>query len=287
MALSRSKNVRQRPEQLVAAAGRGLAGAQQREHGRHDRGSFRLVGDVRGDHLGDLGAGRLHVVGLEQAGARPDHLAERPERDPFAVGRRAAVVPPDALDHPVDVLQELPGEPALADPGLAGDRDEADAALAGGGVEQVLEQAQLRIAADERRLEPIRAAQALALAHDPQRDPGGDRRLLALEDLVAGRLEGDRAGGGPMCRLADEHPAGRGDGLESRRRVDQVAGDHPLVAGAEGDRGFAGQDAGPGLDAGRERADRVDQLERRPERPARRRPRERPERPRRPSRRRR
>ena len=47
--------------------------------------------------------------------ARPDHLAERPERDALAVRGRAALVPPDVLDDAVDVLQELPGEAALAD----------------------------------------------------------------------------------------------------------------------------------------------------------------------------
>src|SRR6185312_6091675 len=98
-----------------------------------------------------LGPGRLRVVGLEQPGARPDHLAERPERDAFAVGGGAAVVPPDTLDHAVDVLEELPGQPALADPGLASDRDEPGTLLARGRVEQVLEEAELLVATDERR----------------------------------------------------------------------------------------------------------------------------------------
>ena len=62
-----------------------------------------------------------------------------------------------------------------------------------GGVEQVLEQPQLVVAADERRLEGVRAAAAAALGDDPQGAPGRDRGRLALERLLAGRLEGDGA----------------------------------------------------------------------------------------------
>ena len=54
---------------------------------------------------------------------------------------------------------------------------------------------------------------------------------------------------------------GSGDGLEPRRRVDEVPRDHPLVRGAERHRGLAGQDAGACLEARAERLDGVDQLE--------------------------
>ena len=141
--------------------------------------------------------------------ARADHLAQRPERDALAVGGRAALVPPDGLDHAVDVLQELPGQAALADARLTRDRHEPGPALARRRVEQVLEQAQLVVAADERRLEPLVATPAAALRDDPQRAPGGDRRGLALEQLLAGRLERDRARRGALGRLADEHGARR------------------------------------------------------------------------------
>jgi hypothetical protein len=62
-------------------------------------------------------------------------------------------VPEDGVDHAIHVLEELPREAALADAGLAGDRYEPDAAIPGGRVEEVLEQPQLGVAADERRLE--------------------------------------------------------------------------------------------------------------------------------------
>ena len=207
-----------RPEELVATAGRGVADAQQREHRRLDPGAFALVRDVRREHLRDLRPGRLRVVRLEEAGARPDHLAERPERDPLAIGRRAAVVPPDAFDDAVDVLEELPRQPALADPGLARDRDEPGALLAGGGVEEVLEQAQLLVATDERRLEPVAPAETLALADDAQGEPGRHRQLLALQDLVGDGLEGDRAGRGSLGGVADEDRAGRAPRSGAARR---------------------------------------------------------------------
>ena len=126
-------------------------------------------------------------------------------------------MPPDLLDDAVEVLLELPGEPALADARLADERDEARASLAPDRVELLLEEAQLVGPADERRLERVRAARAAALADDTDRQPGGDRRGLALEFLVAGRLELDRGLGGDPRRLADEHAAGRRHRLEPRR----------------------------------------------------------------------
>ena len=71
--------------------------AQQREEGGLDPGSLGLVRDVCGEHGRDGGPGRRLVVGLLETGATPDHLAERPERDPVAVRRATAVVPPDGF----------------------------------------------------------------------------------------------------------------------------------------------------------------------------------------------
>ncbi len=119
-------------------------------------------------------------------------------------------MPPDRVDQAVDVLEELPGQPGLADAGRADDADQAGAALAGRGVEQVLEQAELVVAADERRLERVLAVAAADLGDDPSRAPGCDRRRLALEVLLAGLLEGDRLAGGALGRLADEDRAGLG-----------------------------------------------------------------------------
>jgi hypothetical protein len=78
--------------------------------------------------------------------------------------------------------------------------------------------------------------------------------------LIPGRLEGNRPARGTLSRLPDENRA-RGSGrLQPARGIDEVARDHPLVGRPEGDGGFAGEDAGPGCDAGSERLDRVDEL---------------------------
>ena len=108
------------------------------------------------------------VVRLGQSGAPADHLAERPERDPLAVRRRAAAVPVDVLEHAVDVLLELPGQAALADAPGPADRDEPRPAVAARSRRAAsLSVPQLLVTADERRLRQVRPALAAAL---------GDRR---------------------------------------------------------------------------------------------------------------
>jgi hypothetical protein len=57
--------------------------------------------------------------------------------------------------------------------------------------EEVLEQEEVLVAADEGRLEGLPVA-ATDLGHDAERPPGGHRRGLALSSLFAGRLECDR-----------------------------------------------------------------------------------------------
>ena len=69
------------------------------------------------------------------------------------------------------------------------DADEPGLALAGRGVEQVLELPQLLVAADERRLERVGPVAAAALRDDAQGAPGRDGAGLALERLLARRLE--------------------------------------------------------------------------------------------------
>ena len=212
------------------------------------------------ERLRDLRASRRLVVGLEQAGTPPDHLAERPEADALAVGRAPPDMPVGRVDHAVDVLRELPAETGLADAGGADDRDESGAPFAARRMEQVLEQAQLIVAADERCLKRLRPVASTELRDDPERPPGRHRDRLALERLLARFLERDRARCGAVGRLADEDRARRRGGLEARGRVHEVARDHALVRRSERDRRFAGQDTGTGLDGRPERADGVDEL---------------------------
>ena len=117
-------------EQDVATAGRRRLEAQQREEGRLDPAAI----VVAGTYSATVALIRSRVVGfvvrLGQASPPADHLAERPERDPLAVGRRPAAVPVDRLADPVDELLELPGKARLADAARSRDRDEAGPPIA-------------------------------------------------------------------------------------------------------------------------------------------------------------
>ena len=138
----------------------------------------------------------------------------------------------------------------------------------------VLEVPQLVVAADERRLQALRPVAAAPLGDDPQRAPGRDRSLLALQRLLAGRFEEDREVGGPLRRLADEDRARRCDGLEPGCGVHEVARDHALVGGPDRHGRLAGQDRGATLEplvTGRasQLADRLDELQAGPNGPLR------------------
>ena len=95
--------------------------------------------------------GRLaRAFGLEDSGLRLDDLPERPERDAFAVRKRAAVAPVDEPElSRLDRLEELEDQPALADPGDADERQELRRALARDADERLAEKVELPLAADE------------------------------------------------------------------------------------------------------------------------------------------
>ena len=111
----------------------------------------------RGVQLGQRGR-RLLVLGDPAAHAH--HVRERPVGHALAVREAASAVPVDGLGDAVEVLVELPREPRLADAGDAGHRDEVRLLLVRGGVEELLDLAQLAVAADERRLEALRLERA-------------------------------------------------------------------------------------------------------------------------------
>ena len=154
-------------------------------------------------------------------------------------------MPVRALADPVEVLLELPGQPMLPDPGLTDDRDQARLALPPGGVEQVLDQAQLLVTAHERRFQRALATGAAAQGLDAERVPGLDRGRLALQQLLAGLLVRDGLVGRPPGGLPHQDRSGRRRALEARGGVDQVAGDHGLAGCPHGGGRFPGQDRGP------------------------------------------
>src|SRR5689334_25438599 len=111
----------------------------------------------RGAQLRQGGVARLL---LADACAHAHHLGKRPVGDALAVGEAAAAVPPDLVDQAVDVLLELPRETRLADPRDPDDGDEMRLALFGARVEELLDEPQLPVASDERRLEALRLQRA-------------------------------------------------------------------------------------------------------------------------------
>src|SRR4029077_19691069 len=151
----------------------------------------------------------LQRVVVGDSGRSLDHLGHRPIGHAFSVGEAAAAEHRRAFE-PVD---ELPREPALAYPGLAVQRDEGRVAVANGRLEGVLEQVELGLAADERRLErPHRAARLegsddtadgdrLRPAPQPQRrprPPARPRTSVASSGSSATRPRTRRAAVGPM-----------------------------------------------------------------------------------------
>ena len=99
----------------IAAELRFAGEAEEREEVRLDPRLVARAGERVLDGLVDLGRDLVRRVLLEDAGLRLDDLAERPERDPVAVGEAAALAPGDELGVGVDDPVELVDEPALPD----------------------------------------------------------------------------------------------------------------------------------------------------------------------------
>ena len=155
-----------------------------------------------------MAAAESRLLAFDDAGTHADHLGECPERDALAVGEAAAAVPPDAFLDAVHVLEELPPEPRLADPGDAGHGDELRAPLVDRGVEELLDETKLAVPPDEGRLEARRLERAAAARGHAERAPECDLLGLTLEVVLSGR--GVRDGGlrRSLGRLTDEDGAG-------------------------------------------------------------------------------
>ena len=131
-------------------------------------------------------------------------------------------------------------------------------------MEELLDQAQLRVAADELGLKAVpidigRGRQHLDCA------PQLKRLGLALERVAPRVLVGDHGRGHLACDVVDEHRSGVGGALNAGRRVDAVANDHALLAVQHGC--LAGDDARAGAEVrgshpASERRHRFDELER-------------------------
>ena len=96
------------------------------------------------DRLVDLRRDLLRRVLLEDARLRFDDLAERPERDPVAVGEAAPLAPGDELRVGLDDAVQLVDETTLADAGDADEREELRRPCVAGALEGVPDDASSR-----------------------------------------------------------------------------------------------------------------------------------------------
>ena len=212
-------------------------------------------------------ARRGGLLVLRDPAPHPDHVRQRPIGHSLAVGQTASPVPVHLVDDPVEVLVELPREARLADPRDPGHRDQVRPPVLGGTVEELLDQLQLALAADERRLQPGRLERAADARDDPQRARQRHRLGLAFQLLLPGALVDDRLLGRPARHLTDEHRARLGRRLDPRGGVDEVARHHPLALGADRHRRFTRQHTRPRLQRRIQLRDRRDEVERRSHRP--------------------
>jgi hypothetical protein len=207
-----------------------------------------VVGKRIGDRLPQLLLRPLRTVPLEDRRMRFHDLADRPKRDAVTVGK-ATSLPPEHRAVRGERAEELEGEPALADPRNPHQRHELRLAIVARALRGVEQEGELLLAADQLRASGLHDVDA-ELRSGRDRLPGPnwiglpfrlDRFRLAVIDEVAG---------GAIRRFADEDAVHRRGGLEARRRVDDVAGRHPLPSqgtGAERDQRLAGVDRDPQL----------------------------------------
>ena len=200
-------------EEILLVAGLVLGEAEEvRQPGLDEAPLLRRRGCLRQRRL-ELGLRRRGLLVLGDPAAHAHHVGQRPVGDALAVRQAAPPVPVDALGDAVEVLVELPREPRLPDAGDPGDGDEMGLPLLGRVVEELLDLAQLAVAADERRLQALRLERPAQAGDDPLRPEERRQPLLALQLEGAGLLVDDRLLGGAARRVADV------DRVPARRRT--------------------------------------------------------------------
>ena len=269
----RSKNVRQAANSSSRPPGGASPTPSSDSERRLDPAPLGLVGHVLGERRGDPLAWSSLVVGLGEPRAPADHLAERPERDALAVRRASGPgASRPSSTRPSMYLRNSQASrllPMPAWPVTETSRARRSRAVA-------WRQSLSRRSSSSRptngassprdRPGPPRSATTRSARH------AGDRRGLALEELLAGRLEGDRARAAARF-VASPTSTVPGGATDWRRLavLTRSPATIPWSVGAEGDGGLAGQDAGPQLEARRRRLacpswrDRVDEVEGRPD----------------------
>ena len=161
--------------------------------------------------------GLLDGVVVGDAGCDLHHLGDRPVGDAFAVGQRA----PDEDGCALDSRDELPREAALADAGLAVDREEMGPLVTEHAREGVVQELELVVAADEAGGERVGEAVRLDERDEP---PGEERLAEALQVERAAFVELHARERQPARERADQDLAGRSRLLQPSGHVDRLAG---------------------------------------------------------------
>ena len=156
-----------------------------------------------------------------------------PRSDALPVREAASAVPPDAFLEAVHVLEELPAEPRLADPGDADHGDELRPALVGARRGRAPSRAELAVAPTKGGSSPTDLSAPPRPAVTRSACQSGIGSALPLSSCSTGRREGDRRLGRAFRRFPDEHRARLGGRLDTRGGVDEIARDHALALGAE------------------------------------------------------
>ena len=174
----RSKNVRQAEN----SSSRAIGVAVSRPSSTSSAASTHCRSASSGTQRSIASATFARVVGSSSVSARP----ARPRT--ISPSAQNVIPSPYAGDRPAchHTVSTTPSryfessqiEPALAGPGEPDDRHDPRPALATGRVDEVLEQRELAVAADERRLQLVAPAATAALGDDPQR-PERRRRAPA------------------------------------------------------------------------------------------------------------
>src|SRR5437016_14139084 len=94
-------------------------------------------------------------------------------------------------------------------------------------MEELLDQLELPLSADERRLQPGRLQLSAHTRDDPQGPPQSNRLRLALQLLLAGALVDDRLLARTSRPLAAQRPARLRRRPNPRGRAHQIARNHP------------------------------------------------------------
>ena len=169
---------------------------------------------------------------------RADHLDERPERDPVAVGEAAAGQNRRVV---AQGCAELRRQARLADACRPDDGEQATRICLDGPFVRVAQQLQLVLATDQRRVEAPRV-RARAFDHG-KHVPRGVRIALALESEVVAGLQHDGVLDEAARRLPEQDLSRARGLLQPLGHVDRVAGREHLAAAPVARDDLAGVDA--------------------------------------------